>query len=120
MILTADSMVKSHRVLYSFLFETTEFGKNDAQDILTALGKEGTTIAPASVLAVKKAFRLIGEGQFLLEYRALGRFLKSCHDSLQESKAQVGYVSDEDLLNLVKTALERQRMATGILHNWYV
>jgi len=111
-------MIKYHRVLYAFLFETTEFGTSEAQDIIAALGKEGTTIAPTTVLAVKKAFRLLGEGQFLLEYRALARFLTSCDVALRESKAAVGYVGDDALVDLVKTALERQRIATGILHNW--
>lgn len=112
-------MVKSHQILHTFLSETTDFNKSQAQETISALEfKEGTIISPSTVLAVKKAFRTLGEGQFFLEYRSLARFLTMCQAGLKDATKKAGYLGDEQLAKLVKNALERQRLANDQYHKW--
>jgi hypothetical protein len=120
-ISNVSHMLNIYQPLQSFLFgnSTNEFGKSEAQNIINGLVfKEGTEIAPTTIIILQKAFRLLGAGQFSLEYRALLNFLTSCNAEFKELIATAGYMSDSQLIKLVQTALERQIMARGYLHGW--
>ena len=120
-ISNVSGMLTIHELLYSFLFgkTTDEFGKSDAQDIIKGLVfKEGIEISPTTITVLHKAFRLLGPGQFSIEYRALPKFLVSCDTEFKGIIAKAGYMTDDHLVKLVQTALERQIVARGYLHGW--
>jgi len=118
-ISSVSNMFKVHRQLYTFLFGTNELGESEAQAIIDALVfKQGTQIAPATILSVKKAFLQLGLHIAILEYRSLPTFLSSCNAAFDEAITKDGSLDGSHSVQLVQTALERQTVARGYLHGW--